>query len=127
MFTQPLTNIFDLVGRILLGVLFLGAGIDKISNYSGTQGWMEAMGVPGVLLPLVIVLEIAAPILLIIGFKARYAALALAGFSIMSAIIFHFDFSDQIQSIMFMKNFAIAGGLLMIAAHGIGKWSIDKQ
>jgi len=116
-----------LIGRILLGHIFLLAGINKIGGYAATAGWMEAMGVPGVLLPLVIALEIGAGLALILGFQARIAAVALAGFSIVSAAIFHADFSDQMQSIMFMKNFAIAGGLLYVAALGSGAWSIDAK
>ncbi len=114
-----------LIGRILLGHIFLLAGISKIGNYAGTQGYMEAMGVPGMLLSLVILLEIGGGLALIAGFQARITAFLLAGFSIISAIIFHANLGDQMQSIMFMKNFAIAGGLLFITAFGAGAWSID--
>ncbi len=114
-----------LIGRILLGSIFLLAGIGKIGSYAGTQGYMEAMGVPGMLLPLVIFLEIGGGLALIAGFQARITAFLLAGFSIISAIIFHADLNDQMQSIMFMKNFAIAGGLLFVTAFGAGTWSID--
>lgn len=116
-----------LIGRILLGHIFLLAGINKIGGYAATAGWMEAMGVPGMFLPAVIALEIGGGLALILGFQARIAALALAGFSIASAVIFHADFSDQTQSIMFMKNFAMAGGLLYVAALGAGAWSIDAK
>lgn len=126
MFTTTATNGLDAVGRLLLAAIFLMAGIDKIYNYAGTQGYMEAMGVSGSLLPLVIILEIIAPIMLIIGFKARYAAIALAGFSIVSAILFHAG-EDQIQQIMFMKNLTISGGLLLVATHGVKAWSLDKK
>ncbi len=114
-----------LIGRILLGHIFLLAGIGKIGGYAGTQGYMEAMGVPGMLLPLVILLEIGGGLALIAGFQARITASLLAGFSIISAIIFHADFADQTHSIMFMKNFAIAGGLLFVTAFGAGAWSVD--
>ncbi|HFE38024.1 MAG TPA: DoxX family protein [Gammaproteobacteria bacterium] len=114
-----------LIGRILLGHIFLLAGISKIGNYAGTQGYMEAMGVPGMLLSLVILLEIGGGLALIAGFQARITAFLLAGFSIISAIIFHANLGDQMQSIMFMKNFAIAGGLLFVTAFGAGAWSID--
>ncbi len=116
-----------LLGRILLGHIFLLAGINKIGGYAATQGWMEAMGVPGMMLPAVIALEIGGGLALILGFQARLAALALAGFSIASAVIFHADFADQMQSIMFMKNFAMAGGLLYVAALGAGAWSLDAK
>jgi len=108
-------KVMNLAGRLLLAQIFLLAGINKITGYAGTQGYMEAMGVPGGLLPLVILLEVGGAVALIIGWKTRWAALALAGFSILSAVIFHADLADQVQAIMFMKNFAIAGGLLVLA------------
>lgn len=108
----------NLVGRILLAHIFLLAGISKISGYAATQGYMEAMGVPGALLPLVIALEVGGALALIIGWQTRVAALALAGFSLVAAVIFHADFADQMQMIMFMKNVAIAGGLVLLAAQG---------
>ncbi len=116
-----------LIGRVLLAHIFLLAGISKITGYEATAGWMEAMGVPGILLPAVILLEIGGGLALILGWHARLAALALAGFSIVAALIFHTDFADQMQMIMFMKNFAMAGGLLYIAALGAGAWSLDAR
>jgi putative oxidoreductase len=98
----------NLAGRILLAHIFLLAGLNKISGYSGTQGYMEAMGVPGVLLPLV-------------------AAYALAVFCAVSALIFHNNLGDQMQMIMFMKNWAMAGGLLVLAANGAGAFSLDNR
>ncbi len=118
-------KVTTIVGRILLGHIFLLAGISKIGDYAGTQGYMEAMGVPGMLLPLVILLEVGGGIALVAGFQARITALALAGFSIVAAVSFHADFSNQMQTIMFMKNFAIAGGLLFVTAFGAGTWSVD--
>lgn len=115
------------VSRFLLAFLFLMAGITKIGQYAGTQGYMESVGAPGALLPLVIALEIGGALALIIGFKVRYVAILLAGFSIVSALMFHFNFADQIQSIMFMKNISIAGGLLVLAATGAGAWSLDNR
>ncbi len=117
-----------LIGRILLGHIFVLAGFSKLgAGYASTQGWMEAMGVPGMLLPAVILLEIGAGAALILGFQARIAAIALAGFSIISALIFHTNFADQMQMIMFMKNFAMAGGLLFVSAFGAGAWSLDAR
>ena len=101
--------------------MFLLSGFKKIGSYALTQGFMAAQGVPGILLPLVIVLEIVGPILIIVGWHTRSAALALAGFSILAAIMFHMDFSDQTQMIMFMKNITIAGGFLVLLAHGAGE------
>lgn len=106
----------NFAGRVLMAQIFLLSGISKVSAYTASQGYMDAMGVPGALLPAVIALEIGAAVALLIGFQARVAALALAGFSIVSGLIFHADFADQMQTIMFMKNLAMAGGLLAIAA-----------
>ena len=113
--------------RFLLAFIFLMAGISKIGQYAGTQAYMASAGLPGGLLPLVIALEIGGALALIVGFKARWAALALAGFSVTSAVLFHLDFGDQMQSIMFMKNLSIAGGLLVLAAAGPGVWSLDNR
>ena len=117
----------NLAGRFLLAHIFLLAGINKISGYSGTQAYMEGMGVPGMLLPLVIVLEIAGALALIVGWQTRWAAYALALFSIVAALIFHNNLSDQMQMILFMKNWAIAGGLLVLAANGAGAFSLDQR
>jgi putative oxidoreductase len=120
-------KVIELAGRILLGHMFLLAGINKISAYEGTAGYMEAMGVPAMLLPLVILLEIVAGLALIIGFKTRWAAIALAGFTVLAAILFHADFGDQTQMILFMKNVAITGGLLLVYVYGAGEISIDRK
>ena len=117
----------ELLGRVLLGHIFLLAGINKIGGYESTQGYMEAMGVPGILLPLVIVLEVAGGLAIIVGFKAKWLAYALAGFSVVAGLIFHADFGDQTQMILFMKNMSIAGGLLLLATHGSGEWSLDAK
>jgi putative oxidoreductase len=117
----------NLAGRILLAHIFLLAGLNKISGYSGTQGYMEAMGVPGVLLPLVILLEIGGALALIAGWQTRLAAYALAVFCAVSALIFHNNLGDQMQMIMFMKNWAMAGGLLVLAANGAGAFSLDNR
>ncbi len=121
------TRLFEPLGRVLISAIFLSSGIGKLSAYAGTQGYMEAMGVPGSLLPLVIALEIIAPVAIILGSYARSAAFVLAGFTVLSALIFHFNFADQMQSIMFMKNAAITGGLLFIVARGPGAYSLGSQ
>ena len=117
----------NLAGRILLAHIFLLAGINKITGYSGTQGYMDAMGVPGMLLPLVILLEVGGAVALIVGWQTRWAAYALALFSIVAALIFHSNLSDQIQMILFMKNLALAGGLLVLAANGAGAFSLEQR
>ena len=122
-----LQNALALAGRVLMSLIFIVAGFNKIGGYEGTQAYMEGMGVPGMLLPLVILTELGGGLLLLIGFKARLMAFLLAGFSLLSAVIFHSNFGDSMQSIQFMKNLAIAGGFLYIVAHGPGAWSLDRK
>jgi len=120
-------KVSQLVARVFLGHIFLLAGLSKIGAYEGTQGYMNAMGVPGELLPLVIALEIAGGLAIIAGWQTKWAAIALAGFSVVAAVIFHNNFADQLQMILFMKNFAIAGGFLLLAIHGAGAYSVDNR
>ena len=117
----------SLIGRIFISMIFLMAGLSKITGYAGTEAYMQAMGVPTVLLPLVIFTEVVGALLIIIGYKTRLVAFLLAGFSVISALLFHLDFADQTQSIMFMKNIAIAGGFLFLVANGPGKWAVDNR
>lgn len=123
-----MVKFIEVAGRIFLGLIFLVAGIGKIgAGYAGTASYMDSMGVPGMLLPLVIILEIAGGLMIMAGFKVSWAAYALAAFTLVAGVIFHSDFSDQMQSIMFMKNLAITGGLLLLAIHGTGELSLDKK
>ena len=101
-------KVFDLTGRVFISGVFLLSGFNKIINYDGTVGWMESFGLPGFLLIPAIILEILAPILIIIGYQTRIAAAALSLFCISTAIIFHNDFSDQMQLTAFLKNIALA-------------------
>jgi len=118
----------DLTARILLGLIFVMAGINKLgAGYAGTTSYMDSMGIPGGLLPLVIALEILGGTMIILGFKIKWAAFALAGFTLLAGIIFHSNFADQMQSILFMKNLAISGGLLLLVNYGAGVLSIDKN
>jgi putative oxidoreductase len=117
----------DLAGRILLALMFLVSGLGKIGGYAGTQAYMASAGVPGWLLPLVIAVEVLGALAIIVGFHTRLAALALAAFTLAAAVLFHAHFGDQMQSIMFMKNLAIAGGFLVLAAVGSGPWSLDAR
>jgi putative oxidoreductase len=120
-------KVSQFVARVFLGHIFLLAGVSKVGAYAGTQGYMESVGVPGMLLPLVILLEVGGGLAIIAGWKTRWTAIALAAFSVASAAIFHNNFGDQIQMIMFMKNIAIAGGFLLLAAHGAGAYSLDNR
>ena len=122
-----MTNILDLIGRILISALFLLNGIFKINNYDGTTGWMESFGMPGILIIPAIILEIAGPILIIIGYKTKLAAGLLSIFCIATAVIFHNDFSDQMQFTSFLKNIALAGGFLLIVVNGAKDFSLDNK
>ena len=122
-----MTNILDLVARILISALFLLNGIFKTSNYDGTVGWMEGFGIPGILIIPAIILEIVGPILIILGYKAKIAAGFLSLFCITTAVIFHNDFSDQMQLGSFLKNIALAGGFIFIFINGTKDFSLDKK
>ena len=122
-----MANLFDLIGRILISLIFLLSGYNKIFNYGNTVEWMEGFGVPGFLLWPTIVLEIILPILIIIGYRTKVSAILLAAFCIATAVIFHLDFANQIQTIAFFKNFALAGGFLFIAVHGPKEWSVERK
>ena len=117
----------SLVARIFLSTIFIMAGAQKITGYAGTQAYMAKAGVPGELLPLVIALEVGGGIAILVGMYARYAALALAIFTIVAAVLFHADTADRIQTILFMKNGALAGGLLLLAANGPGRLAGNDQ
>lgn len=112
-------------GRVLLGLFFLLAGLSKIPGAAETQALMSSAGVFPQLLPLVFMLEVGLGAALLVGRHARFAAGCLAGFCLITAILFHSDFGDAVQQILFMKNLAIAGGLLLLASHGGGAYSID--
>lgn len=114
-------------GRVLIAFMFVMSGLNKINNYGNTAGWMDAMGVHGSLLPFVIVLEVLGGAAIMIGWQTRITAILFAAFSVMSAAIFHADFSDQNQMIHFMKNVSIAGGFLFLIVHGAGTYSMDNQ
>ena len=124
---QNLQNLAAPTGRVLISLIFIISGLQKIGSYAGTQAYMETMGVPGALLPAAIALEVLGGLAVVIGWNARLAALLLAGFSLLSGIIFHADASDQMQMIMLMKNLALAGGFLMIVANGAGAFSLDNR
>ena len=116
----------EVLGRIFLSLIFLLAGVGKIFNYEGTIDYMESFGVPGYLLVPAIIIEILLPLLVIVGYKTKLASIILSLFAILLAIIFHTDFSNQMQLMSFLKNFAIAGGFLIIFVRGAGKYSMDQ-
>lgn len=120
-------NLLMLIGRILLAAIFVFAGYGKLGAFEGTQAYMASQGVPGGLLPLVILLELGGGIAIVLGFFTRFTALALACFCIASALLFHGGTGDQVESIMFLKNLAMAGGFMILAAHGPGDISLDNR
>ena len=125
--TSVINTLSAPIGRLLISFIFLMSGLNKIGNYSNTSGWMESMGVSSSLLPLVIIIEILASIAIIVGWKTKIAAFLLASFCILSGLIFHTDFSNQLEMIMLMKNFAIAGGFLILVVNGPGNFSLDNR
>lgn len=116
-----------LAGRVLLALMFVMAGWSKIGGYAGTQGYMEAMGVPGFMLPLVILLELGGGLAVVLGLFTRSLSMLLAGFTLMAAFIFHYQPAEQMQMLMFMKNVSVAGGFLALAAAGAGAFSVDAR
>lgn len=122
-----MNKLIELAARILLAQIFIISGFGKITGYAGTQQYMASMGVPGILLPVVILTELGGGIALLLGFKTRWVAFALAGFTVLSALIFHRDFGNQMQMINFMKNLAMAGGLLLLVEHGASPPAIDQS
>ena len=122
-----MSNLIDLIGRLLISALFLISAYNKILSIDGTMSWMEGYNISGFLLYPAIVLEIILPLFIIIGYQAKLSASLLAIFCIATAFIFHYDFSDQTQIIAFLKNISLAGGFLFIVANGTGDWSVDRK
>jgi len=121
------TGLVDFAARIMLALIFLLAGYSKITGYDGNLAYMASAGVPGFLLPAVIALEILGGLALVIGFQTRLAALGLAIFSVASAALFHADLADPVQFVMFFKNIAMAGGLLLLTVQPLGRWTLDRR
>jgi len=120
-------QVIEVLGRIFLSTLFLIEGTNKIFNYEVTIQYMENFGVPEYLVIPAIILEILFPLLLIIGYQTKIAALVMMIFTIVVAIIFHTNFDDQMQFITFFKDIAIAGGFIIIFVNGAGKFSVDYK
>ena len=123
---EQLKTYSPLIARLLIGGFFLLAGVGKIADIPGTAGYMQSVGLPGFLVWPAVIFEIAVGLSLILGFMIRPVSLAAAAFCVVTAVIFHNNFADQTQMVMFLKNFSIAGAFLMFFAHGAGKLAIDK-
>ena len=126
---SSISNLLSLAARVLLSALFLMSGINKILNPADTQQYMASYGMPltGLLLMGAIALELAGGLSVLLGYKARWGAIALIIFLIPATLIFHTNFADQMQTIQFMKNLAILGGLLMIIQSGSGDIAIKRD
>ena len=116
-----------MTARGILGLFFIYFGLDKFVHYSDTTIFMSAFGVSGLLLPVVILLEVGGGMALLVGWQFKRVAGLLAGFTALAALLFHSDFSEQVQVILFMKNIAIVAGLLLFVAIGAGQLSLDAQ
>jgi putative oxidoreductase len=118
-----------LLGRILIAILFVPAGFQKLTNFQGSVGYAESGGVPvpALAIAAAIAIELGGGLLLLVGYKTRWVAAAMALFSVVAAIFFHRDFADPMQMIQFQKNLAIAGGLLAFTYFGAGPFSIDNR
>ena len=122
-----MVNFIDLLGRTLIASVFIFSGYNKILNYDGTVSFMEGFGVPGFLLWPAIIMEILLPIMIIIGYKTQISAILLALFCILTGLIFHLDFANQMQVIALLKNFGLAAGFMFIAINGAGDWAMDRK
>ncbi len=129
---NTISNLFTLIGRLALAALFLPAGLSKIYGFGGTVGYIESVGLPLASLGAVIaiIVEIAGGAALIAGFFTRTAAIILAIFTLLASVFFHAYWAvpaDQafMQQLLFYKNIAVVGGLLILAAHGAGQFSVD--
>ena len=122
-----MANLLDILGRLFISSVFLFSGYNKIINSNATISWMEGFNMPDFLLWPAIVLEILLPIFIIIGYKTRISATILALFSVATALIFHLDLANQMQTIQLLKNFGLAGGFLFIAIHGPKEWAVESE
>jgi putative oxidoreductase len=125
--TNTVKNIAELAGRSFLAMLFLLSGLGKIGAYAATAAYMSSVGVSDVLLPVVIATEVLGALAIILGWQTRITAFLLAGYSLLTALIFHTNFADPVEMIMFLKNVSIAGGFLLLVANGAGPLSLDRR
>lgn len=131
---STMTNALALIGRLLLAPMFLLSGYSKVGGFAGTAGWIASKGLPlpEVLTVAALVVEVGAGLMLVLGWKARWAALALAAFTALASYFFHNFWTlppaeQMTQQLFFLKNLAVIGGLLLLAGFGPGGWSVDKR
>ncbi len=126
-YIAPITDLAMPIGRVLIALIFVLSGLNKIGGYEYVSTWMDSLGVPSSLLPFVIALEVLGGLAIILGFQTKLIAFLLGGFCVLSAIIFHSNFADQNEMISFLKNLAIAGGFFFLVANGAGKFALDNR
>lgn len=127
--TQNHTAAAAMIGRLLLAIIFIVSGLGKLAAPEATQGYIGSVGLPLPLLSyiLAIIIEVGGGLMLLAGYRTRLTALALAVFTVLTALFFHHAFGDQNQMVHFLKNLAMAGGLLQVVAFGAGAYSIDQR
>lgn len=125
----PILNVVPLIGRVLLAVLFLLSGAQKISAPAGTIAYITTAGLPlpSVAYAVAVAVEVLGGVLLVLGYRSRWVALAMAVFTLVAGLGFHLHPGDQMQMVNFLKNLSIAGGLLQVVAFGAGAWSLDAR
>ena len=124
---DALRNLALLVGRVFIVAIFIWDGVGILRDYAGSVTYSESFGVPGIFLPLVVLLQIGGGILIVLGWWTRLVALAFAAFCVSTALLFHRNWSDLNEFLHFGKDFAIAGGFLFLFAEGPGNWSADAR
>ena len=122
-----LVSAATLIGRLLMSAIFIWSGYGKLAAYAATGAYMQKMGVPDQLLPLVIAVELGGGLLLAIGFQTRLVVILLASFTLLAGLLFHLQLGDLNQMNHLMKNVAIIGGFLMVFVTGAGAWSVDGR
>jgi len=115
------------LGRLLLSLIFILGGASKFANLTATGGYMETVGLPGILAGPAAAFELVAGLAILLGWQTRLVALLLAGFCLVTAALFHSHFADQLQMAMFLKNLGLAGGFLTLYVHGAGGMSLDSR
>lgn len=122
-----MANLAAPLGRLLMSIIFILGGISKFGNLQGTGAYMQSVGVPSALALPAAAFELLGGLAILLGWQTRLVAPLLAGFCVVTAALFHTNFGDQVQMIMFMKNLAMAGGFLTLYAHGAGAMSLDAR
>lgn len=120
-----ISGALSVIMRLMLSLIFILSGFSKLTNYAATENFMQSMGVPGAALPLVILTELGGGLAILLGFQTRLVAFLLAGFCVVTAVLFHGG-ADQTNQIMFMKNISMSGGFLALVLFGAGRYSLDK-